>query len=65
MTFKATARVKSKINITASVKGSLTVAVTYPVLAASCPQYDLISGGTPSWNYVPIGSFDLVNGGQP
>jgi len=65
MKYVAVANVKSKIVVAATLKQAVKASVSFPILAPSCPQYSLIDGGTPSWIYVPIGSFDLVSGGTP
>lgn len=63
--YTATAYIKTKLKATATVKKKISVEISMPILGASCPQYNLIDGGTPSWNYQPIGSFDLISGGNP
>lgn len=63
MKYTAKAYIKPKIVVGASIKPKINVAVAFPILTASCPQYNLIDGGSPSWNYQPIGSFDLISGG--
>jgi hypothetical protein len=65
MNYIAKATVKTKVAVTAAVKKKITLEVGFPVLTSACPQYDLLDGGTPSWNYQPIGSFDLISGGTP
>lgn len=61
----ATATIKTKLVATPVIKDKIVADISYPTLTASCPQYNLIDGGTPSWNYQPIGSFDLISGGNP
>jgi hypothetical protein len=63
MKFTAKAYIKPKIVVDATVKSRINVSIAFPILTASCPQYNLIDGGYPLWNYQPIGSFDLISGG--
>lgn len=65
MIYKATALIRTKIEANAAVKEKVDVTVNFKTLTSACPQYDLIDGGTPGWNYQPIGSFNLISGGNP
>jgi len=55
---RASATVKSKINATASIK-------TLSPVGETCPDYDLIDGGLPDTVYTPINGFNLISGGTP
>lgn len=67
--YKATAKVKSKISVTAAVKKKIQIAVTFKTLAPTgggiITEYDLIDGGAPNTVYVPINGFELISGGNP
>lgn len=65
MNYVAKAKLKRVISAQAALRKKVAAVVTFPVLTSACPQYDLIDGGTPGWNYQPIGSFDLISGGNP
>jgi hypothetical protein len=68
MKYVATANIKLKISVGAEVKNKITATATIKTLSPvgeTCPDYDLIDGGTPSTVYSPINGFNLISGGTP
>lgn len=68
MRYTATATVKKKLSATTSVRLRISALVslkTNSPIGETCPDYDLIDGGTPGTVYVPINGFNLIDGGTP
>lgn len=63
-----TGTLKNKISGTGILKKKIIGTGRLKSLAPTgetCPEYDLIDGGTPSTTYAPINGFNLISGGTP
>ncbi len=63
-----TGEIKKVIEGTGVIKLKLIATGSFKSLAPvgeTCPEYDLIDGGTPSTVYAPINGFNLIDAGTP